>query len=139
MLSGLLIRSPYIDWILGGSKSWEIRGRATRKRGRIALIQSGTGTVVGSADLVDVIGPLTRSEYLSNARKTGLKRSAIPRALRYKHTFAWVLKNPRRLKTPVRYHHPYGSIIWVNLRPGVQAAISRQRCFNLAKGLAKAG
>jgi hypothetical protein len=76
MLSGLLIRSPYIDWILDGSKSWEIRGSATRKRGRIALVQSGTGTVVGSADLVDVIGPLTRSEYLSNARKMGLKRGS---------------------------------------------------------------
>lgn len=127
MLSGLLIRSPYTDWILDGSKSWEMRGSATRKRGRIALIQSGTGTVVGSADLVDVIGPLTRSEYLSSARKLGLKRSALPAALRYKRTFAWVLKNPRRLKTPVRYCHPYGSIIWVNLRPGVQAAVSRQR------------
>jgi hypothetical protein len=127
MLSGLLIRSPYVDWILGGSKSWEIRGSATGKRGRIALIQSGTGTVVGSADLVDVIGPLTRSEYLSNARKLGLKRSALPGALPYERTFAWVLKKPSRLKKPVRYQHPYGSIIWVNLRPGVQAAISRQR------------
>jgi hypothetical protein len=42
MLSGLLIRSPYVDWILAGSKTWEIRGSSTAKRGRIALIQSGS-------------------------------------------------------------------------------------------------
>jgi hypothetical protein len=59
MLSGLLIRSPYIDWILAGSKTWEIRGSSTAKRGRIALIQSGSGTVIGVADLVDAVGPLT--------------------------------------------------------------------------------
>jgi hypothetical protein len=129
MLSGLLIRSPYIDWILGGSKSWEI-GSATRKRERIALIQSGSGMVVGTADLADVIGPLSDREYLSNARKIGIKKSELSRTFRYERTFAWVLKNPRRLKTPVPYHHPYGSIIWVKLDPDVQAAISRQRRSN---------
>jgi hypothetical protein len=38
MLSGLLIRSPHIDWILAGNKTWEIRGSSTVKRGRVALI-----------------------------------------------------------------------------------------------------
>jgi hypothetical protein len=45
MLDGLLIRAPWIDKILDGSKSWEIRGSQTSKSGRIALIESGTGTV----------------------------------------------------------------------------------------------
>jgi hypothetical protein len=66
MLSGLLIRSPYIDWILAGAKTWGIRGSSTSKRDRIALIQSGTGTVVGVADLVGVEGPLTLA--VQNAR-----------------------------------------------------------------------
>jgi ASCH domain-containing protein len=52
MLSGLLIRTPWIDLILEGSKIWEIPGKSTDKRGRLALIQSGTGTVVGVAELV---------------------------------------------------------------------------------------
>lgn len=67
MLSALLIRSPYIDQILAGSKTWEMRSTATRKHGRIALIQSGTEPVVGAADLVDVVGPLTLKEYVANA------------------------------------------------------------------------
>jgi hypothetical protein len=126
MLSGLLIRSPYIDWILAGSKTWEIRGSSTTKQGRIALIQSGSGTVIGVADLVGVEGPLTRRELAANARKLGLKKPGTLEPLPYRRTFAWVLKNARKLKTPVRYRHPSGCIIWVNLGPGVQAAISRQ-------------
>jgi hypothetical protein len=126
MLSGLLIRSPYIDWILAGAKTWEIRGSSTAKRGRIALIQSGSGTVIGVADLVDAVGPLTRRDVAANARKLGLRKPGPSGPLPYRRTFAWVLKNARRLKTPVRYRHPSGCIIWVNLGPGVQAAISRQ-------------
>ena len=45
MFSGLLIRSPYGDWILAGSTTCEIRGSFTAKRGRIAPIQSGSGTI----------------------------------------------------------------------------------------------
>ena len=67
-----------------------------------------------------------RRELATNARKLGSKKARTLRPLPYKRTFAWVLKNARRLKTPVRYRHPSGCIIWVNLGPGVQAAISRQ-------------
>jgi hypothetical protein len=124
MLSGLLIRSPYVDWMpaLRPGKSAGV----PLKRGRIALIQSGTGTVIGVADLVGVVGPLTLRDLAANTRKLGLKKSEISGPLYYRKTFAWVLENARKLKTPVRYRHPYGCIIWVNLGPGVQAAISRQ-------------
>jgi hypothetical protein len=128
MLSGLLIRSPHIGKILDGRKIWEIRGRSTAKRGLIALIQSGTGTVIGAADLVAIVGPLSRSEFAANARKIGLTKTeaGAARRLPYERTFGWVLKHPRRLKTPVPYSHPSGAIIWVNLRPAVQQAILRQ-------------
>ncbi len=126
MLSALLIRSPWIDKILDGSKTWEIRGTRTHKRERIALIQSGSGTVIGVADLVDAVGPLTKSQFVADARKIGLKKSEASRGLPYRRTFAWVLKNPRRLKKPVPYRHPYGSIIWVTLKPAVRDAVLRQ-------------
>jgi hypothetical protein len=75
-MSALLIRAPYIDWILDGSKVWEIRGSRTTKLERIGLIQSGTEKVVGVADLVDVIG-LRRVDFISTARKLGLRKSEI--------------------------------------------------------------
>jgi hypothetical protein len=45
---GLLVKQPWIDLILRGVKTWELRGSRTKASGRIALIQSGTGTVVGA-------------------------------------------------------------------------------------------
>ena len=39
---GLLIQSPHIEKVLSGKKTWEIRGYASKIRGPIALIRSGT-------------------------------------------------------------------------------------------------
>ena len=46
-MRALLIRHPHIDLILDGKKIWEIRGSRTSVRGTIALVPSGSGTVVG--------------------------------------------------------------------------------------------
>ena len=61
-MNGLIIRSPYVDWILAGKKSWEIRGRYTHVRGNIALIRGGSGLIVGTSELVGVVGPLSLRE-----------------------------------------------------------------------------
>src|SRR6266576_1472767 len=106
MLDGLLIRVPWIDKILDGSKIWEIPGSHTSKLGRIGLIESGTGTVVGIAELVGVVGPLSLKELSSNWRKAGFDRNEHLLRLPYKQTFAWVLHNPKRLQQPVPYNHP---------------------------------
>src|ERR1035437_5467401 len=139
MLSGLLIRSPYVDWILAGSKTWEMRGSRTSKRGRIALIQSGTGTVIGVADLVDVVGPLKVSELAANSSKAGYEKDERVTELPYERTFAWVLQNARRLSEPVPYSHPYGAVIWVNLTPAVENVVLQQvgQRWNPAKATRK--
>jgi hypothetical protein len=56
----LSLESPWVEMILDGKKIWEIRGRYTRIRGKIALIRGGSGLVVGTCELSDVVGPLTR-------------------------------------------------------------------------------
>ncbi len=127
MLPALLIQSPWIDKILARTKTWEMRGSRTTKRGRIGLIQSGSGTVIGLANLVNVVGPLTRAQFIANAKKIGPTRSEALGGLPYKRTFAWVVRNPRRLKNPVPYRHPYGAIIWVRLTPAVERAVRHQR------------
>ena len=44
---GLLLRQPWVDRILDGSKTWELRAHATRKRGTIFLVDvSGENWVV---------------------------------------------------------------------------------------------
>jgi len=120
---GLLIKKPWLDEILDGAKRWEIRGSRTTRRGEIALIESGTGTVVGTAELVDVIGPLDLRRLRDHAADAGFVAAALP----YTETYAWVLAGPRRLTRPVRYRHPPGAVIWVKLAPSVTRAIERHR------------
>lgn len=126
MLDGLLIRMPWIDKILDASKTWEIRGSHTSKEGRIGLVESGTGTVVGVADLVGVVGPLSLKELSANWRKAGFDNEEHLSRLPYKQTFAWVLQNPKRLRQPVSYNHPSGAVIWVRLKPEVEQEVLRQ-------------
>ena len=116
MMRGLLIRSPHIEKILSGQKSWEIRGSKTKVRGQIALIRSGSGLVVGACELVDVVGHLTLRQLKKNARKLGLSSLDGLKRLPYRKTYAWVLRKARRFKSPKPYKHPSGAVIWVKLK-----------------------
>jgi len=125
-MKGLVVRSPWIDMILDGSKTWELRGSSTRIRGHIALIKSKSGTVVGRCDLVGVVGPLSRAQLLSSSRRHRVEPEQLAGVLgRYPQTYAWVLSNVRRLRKPVRYRHPSGAVIWVRLGKNVVQAVGK--------------
>jgi len=115
-MNDLVIRSPFVEWILVGKKTWEIRGRYTHVRGKIALIRGGSGLIVGTCDLVDVVGPLTLRDLQKNARKLGRTSSEVRPPKPYKKTYAWVLKNANKLNRPRPYVHPSGAVVWVKLR-----------------------
>jgi hypothetical protein len=120
----LLIRHPWIDMILAGQKTWEIRGSRTMIRGSIGLIPSRSGTVAGVCDVIDCIGPLSAEVFRKNAAMAGMTPGEATLG-HYRNTYAWVLANPRRFTEPVPYRHPSGAVIWVNLDSGVQLAIGR--------------
>lgn len=121
---GLLLRQPFADWIVAGRKTWEIRGSATKVRGRIAVIASGTGTVVGTCELCDVVGPLKLKDLRANAPKLNRRADQISGPLYYgDRTHAWVLRGAKRLAKPVPYDHPQGAVIWVSLRSSVARKI----------------
>jgi hypothetical protein len=132
-LKGLIIKEPWIDFILAGKKMWEIRGSNTKIRGTIALIKSGSGTVVGLCELKDSIGPLSINK-LSRARAFhGIPSHQIKRRLPYPKTYAWVICNAVRLPKPVFYSHPRGAVIWVNLSNSVVKQICYQMNFELKR------
>lgn len=112
-LRGLIVRTPWVDYLLDGTKSWEIRGSATSLRGRIALIRGGSGLVVGTISLVDC-HRLSRDEYLQGEAYHRIPTSQTE-ALPYKHPYAWVMTDPEPFKDPIPYQHPRGAVIWVNL------------------------
>ena len=115
----LIIKTPYVDHILSGQKTWELRTSTTRIRGPIALIRKGSGTVVGTVDLVDSLGPFTETHMLENVRHHLVTPEQFRNGdvARYQH--AWVLANPKVLPSPIPYAHPAGAVIWVNLEPEV--------------------
>jgi hypothetical protein len=118
---GLLIHKEWLDKIFAGAKTWEIRGKATARRGPIALIESKSGHVVGTCEVVDVIGPLTLATLNKNAHRTGFRARALP----YPTTYAWAVRDARRLPEPVPYRHPSGAVIWVKLEPKVLSRLRR--------------
>jgi hypothetical protein len=111
--------------ILDGKKTWEIRGSRTSVEGQIALVASGSGTVVGLCDLVDCVGPLTANQFRKNAKKAGMRPSEAELGW-YRLTYAWVMAKPRMLKQPVPYAHPQGAVIWVRLDGKVEREIRNQ-------------
>lgn len=111
----LLVRRPWVDLLLDGSKTWEIRGAATSLRGRVALACSGTGLILGGASLVACHGPLSAAQLESAAHLHRVPVGAHPAGKRYKRVFAWEFAAAERLATPRRYKHPQGAVIWVRL------------------------
>jgi hypothetical protein len=111
---GLLIRSPWIEKILSGEKTWEIRGTNTKLRGFIGLIRSGSGQVVGICELKEVIEHLTLNDMRKNVDKHCIPVEDL-KCLPYKKIFAWVISNAKPLKKPIAYKHTPAAVIWVKL------------------------
>jgi hypothetical protein len=124
--SGLVIRKRWLDLILSGQKFWEMRSKDTKKRGPIALIEKGTGLVVGTANLVDSLAPLGRDNYMSHRDKHAIPETMLEEVLAAEWTHPWVLANARRLPSPVPYVHKPGAVTFVRLESHVAAAILRQ-------------
>ena len=123
LTQGLVIDEPWIGLILAGHKTWEMRSRATNKRGPIALIRKGSGQVVGTAILIDSLPPLEEADMAA-----AFDNHRIPQAMvrqdGYNWLTPWVLDRVRPLSRPVSYQHPSGAVTWVNLESDVQALLN---------------
>lgn len=107
----LIIKQPYIDLILSGEKTWEMRSRPTNIRGRIGLIEQGTGLIVGEANIFDCIEINPNHQYSDYFKKHRIDDANIIG----KYPFAWVLANAKRYEKPIPYKHPQGAVVWVNV------------------------
>jgi hypothetical protein len=110
-MKGLIIKDPWIDYILDGLKPWEIRGSNTKIRGTISLIKSGTGMIFGTVVLINSF-PITDSAFYQ-----GFDNHRIPESIYipYAQCYVWEMSVPTRFKEPIPYKHPQGAVIWVNL------------------------
>ncbi|MET3842047.1 ASCH domain-containing protein [Bradyrhizobium sp. OAE829] len=126
-MKAIVIREPYVSLILTGEKTWEMRKAACRYRGPVALISKGSGTVVGTAEIVDSLPIIESPEAYAEAEpKHCVPPNLQPRAFSDGWRTPWVLTKGRRLASPVPYKHPYGAVIWVSLEENVAAQVSAQ-------------
>jgi len=125
-IKGLIIKSPYIDRILAGTKTWEMRSRHTKQRGQIALIKQGSGQIVGLARLIHSKGPLSNQEKLETIDKHQISKERLESGETEKWKFAWVFEDAVKLTAPINYKHPNGAQQWVKLEPHTQNEIA---CF----------
>jgi hypothetical protein len=89
-MKALTIKEPWISLILSGKKTWELRSRDARMRGRIALIRKGSGTVVGVANLTATLPNLSRSDLMTNVARHQVPQHEI--GLDSRWNVAWVLE-----------------------------------------------
>ena len=106
---GLIIRQPWIGRILDGSKTWEMRSAPTKVRGRIALIEQGSGTIVGECCIVGCPQPSIPIERFTAWHQV------YNRDLLKKWRHPWELEQVKRYDKPIPYKHPQGAVVWVDL------------------------
>jgi hypothetical protein len=107
----LIIQEPWIDLILDGRKTLEIRGKPCKKeRERIYLALSGGGGIIlGSVEFVRCHGPLSSDEWASMAQQHCVGGGTLPYG---RSTYAWEMRSPIKFAEPVQYAHKPGIVVW---------------------------
>jgi hypothetical protein len=126
-MKGLVIREPWIDMILDGTKTWELRTQRTSVRSEIALIRKGTGQIEGVTHLVDSLPPLDPRGLADSVQFHGVSLPEQATVISNGWLFPWLMVNTRRLSSPVLYLHPSGAVTWVNLDFTVAQSIARAK------------
>ncbi|MER8954549.1 hypothetical protein NKH98_17775 [Mesorhizobium sp. M0833] len=112
---GLIIADPWIGYILGGTKDWEMRSSGASHRGWFGLIRKGTGAVYGVARLIEVGAPLSPTEMIATFGHHRIPEHMIRSGEVAKWNTPWKLADVRRLDRPVPYRHKSGAVTWVEL------------------------
>lgn len=122
----LVVDQPWIDLILSGAKTWEMRGTGASHRGWFGLIRKGSGQVVGVSRLTGSGRPLSTEEMVASIDRHHIPEHMIRSGAVAKWTTPWHLADARPLPRPVPYRHPYGAVTWVNLDDSVSHAVASQ-------------
>src|SRR5687768_3785534 len=107
---GLVIASPWIEKVLAGEKTWEIRSKPNGRTGRIALAKKG-GPLVGTCAIGESI-PLSKEDFAKHFAKHRVPPEELAGFYGGRAVFAWPLSDVRPLEPPIRYKHPGGGS-WV--------------------------
>ena len=111
MERALIIQKPWVDLILDNIKIWEMRSTKTNVRGKIGLIEAGSGLIVGEAILAGCGEPLDNFNIGHGHHLHKVDDFSLLEKWRY----PWILSSAKRYEEPIPYQHPRGAVIWVKL------------------------
>ena len=117
-MDGLVIKKKWLDLIVSGKKTLEIRGSDTKKQNEtIYLLESGTHRVVATA-VISATYPISCSDWSEEKENHCVDISYAELKKRYKNPHAWVLTDVELIEDISYYEHPQGAVIWVkNVQP----------------------
>src|SRR4051812_26538892 len=90
---------PWIDLILAGKKTWEIRSKPNQRTGRIALCRRG-GPIVGTCAIGASI-PLANQAFDQHFDQHRVARAVLNGFYAGKPVFAWPLSDVRPIAPPI--------------------------------------
>lgn len=124
---GLIIDKPWLDLILNGQKTWEMRSNRFKKQGYIALIEKGTKSVLGIARIDGYSHKLSINELEASEKKHRVPAS-VYRSDNYKWFVAIKLSQIIQFDEPIPYQPIKGAVIWVKLgeQDDVMTSISKK-------------
>ena len=108
----LVVKKKWLDLILAGQKTWEIRGSSTSKRGWVHFAESQAGGKLrGRARLVNCFPVPTESFQRHYKKHCVPSLTMVP----YVTPYAWVLEDAEEFEKPFEYEHKQGAVIWVDV------------------------
>lgn len=117
-MDGLIIKKQWLDLILSGEKTLEIRGHDTKKLNEpIYLLESGSHRVKAEC-VIESTYPISCSDWSEERENHCVDIPYSELKKRYKTPYAWVLSNVKPIEDIWHYDHPKGAVIWVkNVEP----------------------
>lgn len=113
LIRALIIKEEYINLILSGKKTWEIRKFNTNIRGPIALISRGY--LYGFVYLKNTFR-INRESLKKYRDKHGVSPEFIDNyADGREELYVWVLENPLRLDKPLKISYAKGVQVWAHI------------------------
>lgn len=113
MNRALIIKKEWLDLIFSESKTVEIRSSNTKIRGTIGLIESKSGLILGSCKIVNSI--LIDNKNIDLILKNSCLYSKEKLNKFYKKPYAWFIEDIKKFDIPIKYNHPKGAVIWVDI------------------------
>jgi hypothetical protein len=113
--SALIVHAHWLNLILDGTKTWEIRGGNTTKRERIALATTKPYVLLGDVEIVKSTN-ISHEEFQAHVDLHCVPKKQHADVIgRYKQIYAWHVRFPRRYATPIGYKYSPGQVKWIKL------------------------